>query len=85
MYQLSTGFTIQTIDACFDTCRNAPYMYMTQVSFTFTHSLIVTQTVRVCILHIYTHRYLVQPPKVSMYYLLIMVMCNYTTPTAQSN
>ena len=52
MYQLSTGFTIQTIDACFDTCRNAPYMYMTQVSFTFTHSLIVTQTVRVCILHV---------------------------------
>ena len=59
-------------------------MYMTQVSFTFTHSLIVTQTVRVCILHIYTHRYLVQPKYLAMY-LLIMVMCNYTTPTAQSN
>ena len=84
MYQLSTVFTIQTIDACFDTCRNAPYMYVYDTSllyfYSFSHSHSNGSSMYTT--HIYSS--LFSTTQVSMY-LLIMVMCNYTTPTAQSN
>ena len=64
MYQLSTGFTIQTIDACFDTCRNAPYMYVYDTSllyfYSFSHSHSNGSSMYTTHIY-YTHRYLVQP------------------------